>query len=231
MYSVTRIQHYNPAVEKIELPDDWMLQLSQIIEARQNDASTVNQLLQLLVSMTGINNISIAVPGDTNHFQAQYSSLNVENGMYSFVVQHSLVRAFDSSSVFILREESDSVTAFNRNNLVPLDFSHNDHCLLVPLRLRDTTLAVMVLDLREVIAGSLPLQELWFVCSQIANTMATQVVPNFQTMYSRPYQRVGEGDLNEIQAAIDKCSGNKTMAAKVLGLTTRQLRYRLAKLA
>ena len=101
----------------------------------------------------------------------------------------------------------------------------------MPLRHRQTTLGVLVLDLRNVIAGSLPLQELWFVCTQLAHTMATQVVPNFQTLYSRPYQRVNESELGAIQKAVEKCSGNKTMAAKILGLTPRQLRYRLSKLA
>ena len=231
MYDVAKIQNYRHAVKKIDVPVDWMSQLSNVIEARQNDEQTVQQLLKLMVNMTSIDNISIAIPDASNRFQAKHCSRQVENGVYSFAVQHSLCRAFESGSALIIREGSERPEAFNRDALTPLDFSHRDHCLLVPLRLRQTTLAVLVLDLRNVVAGSLPLQELWFVCAQIAHTMATQVVPNFQTLYSLPYQRVNENELDEIQQTVEKCGGNKTMAAKILGLTPRQLRYRLSKLS
>ena len=231
MYDVAKIQNYRHAVNKIDVPADWMTQLSNVIEARQNDEQIVQQLLKLMVNMTSIENISIAIPDASNRFQAKYSSRQIENGVYSFAVQHSLCRAFESGSVLVIREGSERPEAFNRDALSPMDFSHRDHCLLVPLRLRQTTLAVLVLDLRNVVAGSLPLQELWFVYAQIAHTMATQVVPNFQTLYSRPYQRVNENELDEIQQTVEKCGGNKTMAAKILGLTPRQLRYRLSKLS
>jgi transcriptional regulator with GAF, ATPase, and Fis domain len=231
MYDVAKIQNFRHAVNKVDVPADWMAQLSNVIEARQNDEQTVQQLLKLMVNMTSIENISIAIPDASNRFQAKHSSRQIENGVYSFAVQHSLCRAFESGSVLVIREGSERPEAFNRDALSPMDFSHRDHCLLVPLRLRQTTLAVLVLDLRNVVAGSLPLQELWFVCAQIAHTMATQVVPNFQTLYSRPYQRVNENELDEIQQTVEKCGGNKTMAAKILGLTPRQLRYRLSKLS
>ena len=231
MYDVAKIQNYRHRVNKVDVPEDWMSQLSAVLESRQSDDQTIKQLLKLMVDVTTIENISIAIPDANNRFQAKYCSRPVENGVYSFTVQHSLLRVFESSSLLLIREGSERPEAFNREAISPIDFSHNDHCLLVPLRLRNSSLAVLVLDLREVLAGSLPLQELWFICSQLAHTMATQVVPNFQTLYSRPYQRVNESDLDEIQKTVEKCSGNKTMAAKILGLTPRQLRYRLSKLS
>lgn len=231
MYDVAKIQNYRHEINKIDLPADWMSQLSNVLESRQNDDQTIHQLLKLMVDVTTIDNISIAIPDTSNRFQAKYCSRKIENGVYSFAVQHSLFRAFESGSVLVIREGSERPEAFNREALSPMDFSHRDHCLLIPLRLRQTTVAVLVLDLRNVVAGSLPLQELWFICSQLAHTMATQVVPNFQTLYSRPYQRVNENELGEIQQTVEKCGGNKTMAAKILGLTPRQLRYRLSKLS
>ena len=231
MYDVAKIQNYRHEITKVELPIDWMSQLSSVLEARQNDGQTIQQLLTLMVDMTSIGNISIAIPDASHRFQPKYSSQQIENGVYSFAVQHSLCRAFESGSLLIIREGSERPEAFNRDALSEMDFSHRDHCLLVPLRLRQTTVAVLVLDLRNVVAGSLPLQELWFICAQLAHTMATQVVPNFQTLYSRPYQRVNENELGEIQQTVEKCGGNKTMAAKILGLTPRQLRYRLSKLS
>jgi transcriptional regulator with GAF, ATPase, and Fis domain len=231
MYEVAKIQNYRHGVNKVDLPVDWMSQLSTVLESRQNDDQTIQKLLKLMVDVTTIDNISIAIPDTSNRFQAKHCSRQIENGVYSFAVQHSLCRAFESGSVLVIREGSERPEAFNRDALSPIDFSHRDHCLLIPLRLRQTTLAVLVLDLRNVVAGSLPLQELWFICAQLAHTMATQVVPNFQTLYSRPYQRVNENELGEIQLTVEKCGGNKTMAAKILGLTPRQLRYRLSKLS
>jgi transcriptional regulator with GAF, ATPase, and Fis domain len=231
MYDVAKIQNYRHEINKVSLPEDWMSQLSSVLETRHNDEHTIQQLLKLMVDMTSIDNISIAIPDASNRFQAKYCSRQVENGVYSFAVQHSLCRAFESGSVLLIREGTERPEAFNREAISAMDFSHRDHCLLIPLRLRQTTVAVLVLDLRNVIAGSLPLQELWFICSQLSHTMATQVVPNFQTLYSRPYQRVNENELGEIQQTVEKCGGNKTMAAKILGLTPRQLRYRLSKLS
>tara|TARA_B110000008_G_scaffold69607_1_gene70530 strand:+ start:16815 stop:17510 length:696 start_codon:yes stop_codon:yes gene_type:complete len=231
MYDVAKIQNYRHSHNKMAIPEDWMSQLSTVLESRQNDEQTIKQLLKLMVDVTSIDNVSIAVPDTNNRFQAKYCSRQVVNGVYSFTVQHSLLRVFESGSILLIREGSERPEAFNREALSPIDFSHRDHCLLVPLRIRQSTLAVLVLDLRHVVAGNLPLQELWFICSQLAHIMATQVIPNFQTLYSRPYQRVNESDLDQIQETVAKCGGNKTMAAKILGLTPRQLRYRLSKLS
>jgi Nif-specific regulatory protein len=46
----------------------------------------------------------------------------------------------------------------------------------------------------------------------------------------RPYARVASGDQENIRAALARTGGNQTRAAELLGLTLRQLRYRLAKL-
>lgn len=231
MFNIAKIQNYSQAANKVDTPVDWMSQLNNIIEARQNDESTIDQLLKLLVDITGSDNISIAIPDGGNRFQPRYCSRQIENGVYSFTVQHSLCKAFETNSVLLVREGTERADAFDRSELTAFDFKYKDHCILVPLRLRQTTLAVLVLDLRNIVTGCLPLQELWFICSQIAHMIATQVVPNFQTLYSRPYQKVNENDLGVILSTVDKCSGNKTMAAKMLGLTPRQLRYRIAKLS
>lgn len=231
MFNIAKVQNYSQAVNKIDTPTDWMSQLNHIIESRQNDELTLDQMLKLLVEVTGSDNISIAVPDGASRFQPKYCSRQIENGVYSFTVQHSLCKAFETNSVLVVREGTGHTDSFDRNAITKLDFKYKDHCILIPLSLRQTTLAVLVLDLRNIVTGCLPLQELWFICSQIAHTIATQVVPNFQTLYSRPYQKVNENDLEEILSTVDKCGGNKTMAAKILGLTPRQLRYRIAKLS
>lgn len=47
----------------------------------------------------------------------------------------------------------------------------------------------------------------------------------------RPYIRVETSDLDQINATLQRTGGNQTRAAELLGMTLRQLRYRLAKLA
>ncbi len=231
MNHIAKIQNYHAVDNNLELSIDWMSQLNRIIETRHNDELTIEQLLQLMVNMTGSDNISIAVPDSDCLFQAKYCSRQVEGGVYSFTVQNYLSQVFDSGSVVLVRKDTSRAEAFSREALTAFDFKQGDHCLLIPLRLRQTTLAVIVLDLRKTRAGSLSLKELWFMSTQIAQTIATQVVPNFQTLYARPYQRVNESELSDIQCTVTKCGGNKTMAAKMLGLTPRQLRYRLSKLS
>lgn len=52
-----------------------------------------------------------------------------------------------------------------------------------------------------------------------------------QGAYIRPYARVQENEVDNIVAALRNNAGNKTRAAMALGLTPRQLRYRMKKLA
>ena len=46
----------------------------------------------------------------------------------------------------------------------------------------------------------------------------------------RPYLRVRDSERMQIEAALQSARGNKTLAANFLGLTPRQLHYRLEKL-
>jgi len=65
----------------------------------------------------------------------------------------------------------------------------------------------------------------------VVNPAAT--VPNDdaqRTSVVRPYQRVHASEAERLLRAIEQSSGNKTRAALGLGLTPRQLRYRLKKL-
>jgi Nif-specific regulatory protein len=47
----------------------------------------------------------------------------------------------------------------------------------------------------------------------------------------REYRPVVEGDRARIEAALAQAGGNKSRAAQILGLTLRQLNYRLQKSA
>jgi Nif-specific regulatory protein len=47
---------------------------------------------------------------------------------------------------------------------------------------------------------------------------------------ARPYMKVQEGEMEEIARAIRKYGGNKSHAARSLGMTIRQLRYRIERL-
>lgn len=227
MYKIADIQDYRQPPVMPSATPDWLRSLTDIIESRYHDDDSVQQLLCLLAEQTGLSNVSVALPDAPSRFKAQYCSTGVRNGVYSFAVQHALCRQFESREWLVIKEGSERPEHFG----FPHDsLSRADRCLLVPLVLRQSVLAVLVLDLRGRHSEQLDLGLVNFLGGQIAHMLATQVVPNFKTLYARPYQRVQADELDDIQAAIRKCSGNKTMAARVLGLTPRQLRYRLAKL-
>lgn len=56
-------------------------------------------------------------------------------------------------------------------------------------------------------------------------------VPSPQPLSGRPYSWVREDELGALEDALKRAKGNKTRAAALLGMTARQFRYRLAKLA
>ncbi|WP_300424239.1 GAF domain-containing protein [Thalassolituus sp.] len=227
MYKIADIQDYRKNASSDSSPFAWMDGLAHILETRYHDEDCIQQMLTLATELTGLSNISVAIPDSPSRFKAQYCSTGITNGVYSFAVQHALCRQFESREWLVIQENSERPERFDPQ----LDkLTGAPRCLLVPLTLRQSVLAVMVLDLRGCTPASVDVTLIHFIGAQIANILATQVVPNFKTLYARPYQRVQEDELGDIYAAIDKCNGNKTMAAKVLGLTPRQLRYRLSKL-
>jgi Nif-specific regulatory protein len=63
-----------------------------------------------------------------------------------------------------------------------------------------------------------------------ASDSETRKIEVQDTRY-RPYIRVETSDLDQINATLQRTGGNQTRAAELLGMTLRQLRYRLAKLA
>ncbi|MEK9766999.1 MAG: helix-turn-helix domain-containing protein [Thalassolituus sp.] len=207
MYKIADIQEYRKNSATDSSSTAWMNDVAQILESRYHDEEAVQQLLMLATKVTGLSNVSVAVPDSPSRFKAQFCSTGISNGVYSFAVQHALCRQFESREWLTIQENSERPEHFDPQ-LESLAGSLR--CLLVPLVIRQSVMR--------------------FIGAQIATVLATQVVPNFKTLYARPYQRVQENELDDIHAAIDKCNGNKTMAAKVLGLTPRQLRYRLSKL-
>lgn len=231
MYKVADIQDYRPQASGMpvgEFNAEMFETLTSILQERYQDDDSVLRLLSVISNTTGLTNISVAVPDSPSRFKAQFSSTGVANGVYSFAVQHALCRQFESREWLVIKEGGERPENFSpkHSQLTP-----QDRCLLMPLVLRQSTLAVLVMDLRDIRGGQLDLSLVSFIGAQIAQLLATQVVPNFKTLYARPYQRVQENELGDIHSAIEKCNGNKTMAAKILGLTPRQLRYRLSKLS
>jgi len=231
MHQVADIQDYRSATHAGHFAAAFQAEifdsLTSILQERYQDEDSIQRMLSLICDSTGLQNVSVAVPDSPSRFKAQFCSTGVTNGVYSFAVQHALCRQFESREWLVIKEGRERADVF-----VPMhsQLSSHDRCLLMPLVLRQSVLAVMVIDLRNTVAAP-DLSLLSFLGTQIAQVLATQVVPNFKTLYARPYQRVQGDELSDIRDAIEKCNGNKTMAAKVLGLTPRQLRYRLAKLA
>ncbi len=227
MYKIADINDYRPSAQTTpNAVPGWMAAVTDILEQRGQEGECLQQLLQLLAQHCHLNNVSVAVPEASRRFKARYCTTGVVNGVYSFAVQHALCRQFESGEWLSIRDGQERPDVFEPG-VHSLSTQHR--CLLVPVCLRHTVLAVLVMDVRQV-SGGIDHQSIRYFAAQMANLMATQVVPNFTTLYARPYQRVQDDEIDDIRTAIERCNGNKTMAARVLGLTPRQLRYRLAKL-
>lgn len=225
--SVAHAGHFAGNAGRELAEQDVFQGLTRILEQRQQDDDSIQAILTLLCDVSGLQNVSLAVPESPSRFKAQFCSTGVNNGVYSFAVQHALCRQFESREWLVIRDGQERADVFVPQHTL---LSGQERCLLLPLTLRQAVLAVLVVDLRHC-EHTPDLNLLQFIGAQIAQLLVTQVVPNFRTLYARPYQRVQGDELDDIHAAIEKCNGNKTMAAKVLGLTPRQLRYRLTKLA
>ncbi|ASP40742.1 hypothetical protein CHH28_19615 [Bacterioplanes sanyensis] len=227
MYKIADINDYRATANvTADTAPQWMSAVTHILEHRSQDDECLEQLLQLLAQHCGLSNVSVAVPEASRRFKARFCTTGVVNGVYSFAVQHALCRQFESGEWLAIRDGQERPDVFEAG-LHSLTAQHR--CLLVPITLRQTVLAVLVMDVRQY-NGAFDAATVRYFAVQMANLMATQVVPNFTTLYARPYQRVQENEIDDIRSAIERCNGNKTMAARVLGLTPRQLRYRLAKL-
>lgn len=103
--------------------------------------------------------------------------------------------------------------------------------LFLPLRVNHTVIGMLVLALRHGQAAHVNVPWVKLLASVLAQCISTCLIPNFITLYARPYQRVDSDEFSHIETVLEQCNGNKTMAAKVLGMTPRQLRYRLEKRA
>ena len=102
--------------------------------------------------------------------------------------------------------------------------------LYLPMRINNTCVGVVVLVLEPGFLNKQPIKWIKLLTAVLSQCLCSTLLPNFVTLYARPYQRVEEGELLRIQDVLHQCGGNKTMAAKVLNMTPRQLRYRLEKL-
>ena len=219
MYKIADFQDYRqPPVVPAPAPG-WLHSLTDIIESRYHDEDCIQQLLCLIAEQSGLTNVSVALPDAPGRFKAQFCSTGIRNGEYSFAVQHALCRQSQSREWLVIKEGSERPEFFEpqRDSL-----GLADRCLLVPLVLPQAVVALLVLDLRSRHAQYMDFSLVSFLGGQIAHMLATQVVPNIKTLYARPYQRVKANELDDIQPAIDKCNGNKTMDARVMGLTPRQ---------
>ncbi len=233
MTKVSSVPQYSSPVTSAANTASWLTEVSHIIEDRYQDEQCIQQLIDLLAHHLDIRSISLAVPDSNYRYRPCYSTLGIQDGTFSFAVQNAICRQFDTGQ-WLLVFDDESIDTFSVSNHQSLLNQFSEHstlrCCLVPVFIRRSMLASLVIDLRDYSAGQLDPEILIFIAAQVANVMATQIVPNFATLHARPYQKVRDNELDCIHQAVDKCNGNKTMAARLLGLTPRQLRYRLSKL-
>lgn len=208
-----------------------MQHLMRLLENRYSDDQLLSDLLLIIVDKMRAKDAFIALP-DNNQVQldilAQVERDREDN---SFLLLGGISKVMDTQDLVLLRGEGLELHRFERSYRPFSRLSSTDRYLMMPLVMRNTTIAVLVLELGlQSTDTAVDNEYLGLLCSLMGQMLVTQVVPNFKSLNARPYQKVAEHELDEINLAVTRCSGNKTMAAKTLGLTPRQLRYRLSKL-
>jgi len=120
--------------------------------------------------------------------------------------------------------------------------------ICVPIRLDARTIGVLSaqrladpqhaysddVDLMRIVSSMLaPILQSMHIKAQAENEEARESWVTYTTLHPkrpRTYRRVQHADVNAIRAALKHSSGNQAQAARLLGMTPRQLRYRVKKL-
>jgi len=206
--------------------------LTELLEQRAFNNFTAKQLLELFVRLPGVR--CVQTFGATRKNQqlvlelTHYSGdMAVEN---TAAMEAAMDRAFQRQQAYHGGAQQGMSELGSELNIAREPALATSTHLLLPLRINNTCVGVLALVCEEGRVAALPLHWVKLLVALFAQCMCSTLLPNFVTLYARPYQRVEEGELGRIQDVLDRCSGNKTMAAKVLNMTPRQLRYRLEKL-
>jgi transcriptional regulator with GAF, ATPase, and Fis domain len=208
-----------------------MQHLIKLLESRNSDEQLLSDLLSIIVDKIGAKDAFIALPDSEQMRLDILAQITREREDNSFLLLAGLSKVMDTQDLVLLRGHKLELQRFERTYRPFSRLSSSDRYLMMPLVMRNTTIAVLVLELGHQSAEITKDNEyLGLLCSIMGQTLVTQIVPNFKSLNSRPYQKVTQHDLDDINKAVARCAGNKTMAAKTLGLTPRQLRYRLSKL-
>jgi len=217
----------------IQGPDTGdMAWLTDLLEQRAFNNFTAKQLLELFVRLPGVRCVQTYGANRKNQQLVleltHYSGdMAVEN---SEIMESALDLAFHRQLAYHGCVQQGMSELGNDLNVDREPALKNSTHLLFPLRINNTCVGVLALVCEVGRVPDLPLHWMKLLVAVFAQCMCSTLLPNFVTLYARPYQRVEEGELGRIQDVLDRCSGNKTMAAKVLNMTPRQLRYRLEKL-
>lgn len=211
--------------------DDAMEWLTDALEQRSFNKGTIKVLLELLVCEVSIQSAQIyqAVKKD-QQMQLEMQHYRGDLSLETFAaIDQSVYSCFNRQTTCYYSEE---------HGLNPLP-AHCDRRrepalgrathLMLPMRINNTCIGVVMLAIEPNSLERISIAWIKMINAIIAQCISSSLLPNFITLYARPYQRVEADEVNRIQSALQQCNGNKTMAAKVLGMTPRQLRYRLEK--
>ena len=77
MYKIADIQEYRKDNGIKSSPSAWVNEVANVLESRYHDDEAIQQLLMLATQVTGLSNISIAVPDSPSRFKAQFCSTGI----------------------------------------------------------------------------------------------------------------------------------------------------------
>lgn len=214
------------------VPGDALGFLTEALESRSFGNGTIKSLLELLLRADVIRSVHL--------YQAQRQEQQLVLGLTHHAGDMTTVSGEQYERALDLSYRRQQAIHFSvEQGISPLDHKLDvqrepalrfaSHVFL-PLKVNHTVIGMLVLAVRQGQVTGINVPWIKLLCAVLAQCISTCLIPNFITLYARPYQRVDSDEFSQIETVLEQCNGNKTMAAKVLGMTPRQLRYRLEKL-
>lgn len=206
--------------------------LTEALESRSFGNGTIKSLLELLLRAEAVRSVHL--------YQAQRQEQQLVLGLTHHAGDMTTASGEQYERALDLSYRRQQAIHFSaEQGISPLDYKLDmqrepalklaSH-IFVPLRVNHTVIGMLVLAVRLGQVTSINVLWVKLLSAVLAQCISTCLIPNFITLYARPYQRVDSDEFSQIETVLEQCNGNKTMAAKVLGMTPRQLRYRLEKL-
>ena len=232
----------------------FLLEMSRLMNGAMPPEQKINSALSLMSHWAGLHYGRIMLPD----YRAKVLKVAFNHGLpeQELVSDKYTVPMDEGLTGHVWRNSQTAVVGdilnepiFLHRIAVPMHGSQRHiGFVCVPIRMEAKTIGVLSaqrladpqhayaddVDLMRIVSSMLaPILQSMHAKAEAENEEAKESWITYTTLHPkrpRTYRRVQHADVNAIRAALNHSSGNQAQAARLLGMTPRQLRYRIKKL-